>query len=116
MGTNDPNKGGVRKKVATRVKHEEYHEIDDPHDIGVLKLTEPIEFDENTQPISLPNINPMFDVSFYESGKFTFVELGAKVSYIIQTRRNCILYTYAVVIYLWRGKKVKIIILFRTQV
>ncbi|XP_029168465.1 trypsin delta-like [Nylanderia fulva] len=52
-GTTYLNSGGVHHEIAELKAHEGYGE-DGSHDIGLIKLSQPIKFDENTQPIKLP--------------------------------------------------------------
>ncbi|XP_011706024.1 PREDICTED: chymotrypsin-2-like [Wasmannia auropunctata] len=57
-GTTQLNSGGVQHQVASMWVHEKYNPNDPsgrgPYDIGLMKLANPIRFNQRQQPINLP--------------------------------------------------------------
>ncbi|XP_063696973.1 trypsin-1-like [Culicoides brevitarsis] len=79
--TDMKNTGGVEKwqkiKVVERIVHEDYHGGVNPNDIAVLKLEEPLQFNEFVQPIDLPHRGSDVD------GQVTLAGWGSTSSSII---------------------------------
>ncbi|XP_077287631.1 chymotrypsin-1-like isoform X2 [Arctopsyche grandis] len=68
MGTNSLNSGGIIVGVSKYITHPQYNQSLGSNDIGLLKLTKPVEFNKYIQPISLPSKNIDDDSLFIISG------------------------------------------------
>lgn len=52
VGTNKLSSGGTRYSIKNTIPHEHYDEPEYAHDIALIRLRTPIEFNENIQPIT----------------------------------------------------------------
>ncbi|KAH8351830.1 hypothetical protein KR084_000019, partial [Drosophila pseudotakahashii] len=70
------NYGGKRVEVAAIISHDMYnHDPPYEYDIAVMRLSEPLTFSNNVQPIPLAKNNPSYGTPAYASGwGATFIE------------------------------------------
>ena len=65
MATNDEPLNYVERQIEQIINHPSYHPLNGSnlalHDIGLIKLKKPIEFQPNIIPICLPQDGAVFD-------------------------------------------------------